>query len=75
MSDDLILDIFWEQISSFIVGNEKSYSEACEKKSEAQKGRWEDYRRLKKEEALRNGQIPDDYDPGDEEELPFGDNM
>lgn len=75
MSDDLVLDIFWEQISSFIASNERYYTDACNKKSEAQKNRWEEYKRLKAEEAMRNGEMPDADIVGDNEELPFGDNM
>ena len=75
MSDDMILDIFWEQISSFIVGNERAYKDACDKKSERQKERWAEFKRLKTEEAMRNGTMPDAELLGDGEELPFGDNM
>ena len=72
MSDDMILDIFWEQISSFIAGNEQYYTDACNKKAEAQHRRWEEYKRLKREEAERNGVEPEIDDLDDDEELPFG---
>lgn len=75
MSDDMILDIFWEQISSFIAGNEKHYTDACDKKSQKQKERWEEFKKLRAEEAMRNGTTPPDDDMGDDEDLPFGDNM
>lgn len=75
MSDDMILDIFWEQISSFIAGNEKHYTDACDKKSQKQKERWEEFKKLRAEKAMRDGTAPPDDDMGDDEDLPFGDNM
>lgn len=75
MSDDMILDIFWEQISSFIAGNEKYYTDVCDKKSQRQKERWAELKKLRAEKAMRDGTEPPDDDMGDDEDLPFGDNM
>ena len=75
MSDDMILDIFWEQISSFISGNEKYYTDVCDKKSQRQKERWAELKRLRAEKAMRDGTTPPDDDMGDDDDLPFGDNM
>lgn len=70
MSDDIVLDIFWEQISSFIIGNEKRYKDACEKKADAQRQRWEEFKELKAKEAVQNNTAPDDVNINDE--FPFG---
>lgn len=47
--DDVILDIFWTQISHFMVGNEKKYSDKCEKMSEKKRKYWEELKRMRKE--------------------------
>ena len=72
MSDDMILDIFWEQISAFIIANERAYKDACDKKSQNQKARWEEYKKLKAEKAASEGQQPEPDPYTDDEELPFG---
>ena len=72
MSDDMILDIFWEQISAFIIANERAYKDACDKKSQNQKARWEEYKKLKAEKVASDGQQPEPDPYADDEELPFG---
>ena len=53
MSDDLMLDIFFQQISSFMVNNERHYAEVCEKRREAANQKWDEIRRLQAEEEQR----------------------
>ena len=53
MSDDLMLDIFFQQISSFMISNEKHYEEVCEKRREAANQKWEEIRKLQAEEEQR----------------------
>ena len=56
MSDDVILNIFFKQIASFMVSNAVHYEDVRSKRKEAAQKKWEDYKRLKAEEAKRNGQ-------------------
>ena len=55
-SDDIVLGIFFKQISSFMLSNKEHYDDVCAKRKEVADQRWADYKRLKEEEARRNGQ-------------------
>ena len=55
-SDDIVLGIFFKQISSFMLSNKEHYDDVCAKRKETADKRWADYKRLKEEEARRNGQ-------------------
>ena len=56
LSDDMVLNIFFKQIASFMVNNALHYEDVRAKRREAAEKKWEEYNRLKAEEARRNGQ-------------------
>ena len=55
-SDDIVLGIFFKQISSFMLSNKEHYDDVCAKRKEVADQRWADYKRLKEEEARRKGE-------------------
>ncbi len=55
-SDDIVLGIFFKQISSFMLSNKEHYDDVCAKRKEVASARWEEYRKLKAEEARRKGE-------------------
>ena len=70
-SDDIVLGIFFKQISSFMLSNKEHYDDVCAKRKEVADQRWADYKRLKEEEARRKGESVEEL----EQESPseFGD--
>ena len=70
-SDDIVLGIFFKQISSFMLSNKEHYDDVCAKRKETADKRWADYKRLKEEEARRKGESVEEL----EQESPseFGD--
>ena len=70
-SDDIVLGIFFKQISSFMLSNKEHYDDVCAKRKEVADQRWADYKRLKEEEARRKGEAAEEL----EQESPseFGD--
>ena len=56
LSDDVVLEIFFEQIATFMIRNERAYADACAKKSEQQKKRWEEAKKAQETIEQQNKQ-------------------
>lgn len=70
-SDDVMLSIFWKQISHFIICNEQKYSDKIKKMSDRKKKYWKD-KKVKEAKANNEQQeMPKPVPTSDYEELPF----
>ena len=54
MSDDLVMDIFFQQIASFMIGNQQKYEDICAKRKEVAQQRWDEYRKYKEQDPAQN---------------------